>query len=102
MVIGGNPYGVISSLAASPYVHAVDDLRPPLLTRQGQTRRETGTQSQGSPTAAPAARERPVAVSAVRASRSNAVKATLARFTAAVMVLAALALTLGAGIRWGF
>jgi hypothetical protein len=28
------------------------------------------------------------------------VKATLARFTAAVVVLASMALTLGAGIRW--
>jgi hypothetical protein len=30
------------------------------------------------------------------------VKANLARFTVAVMVLASMALTLGAGIRWSF
>jgi hypothetical protein len=30
------------------------------------------------------------------------VKATLARFTVAVMVLASMALTLGAGMRWDF
>lgn len=36
-----------------------------------------------------------------RNHRSNAVKANLARFTVAVMVLASMALTLGAGIRWG-
>jgi hypothetical protein len=32
--------------------------------------------------------------------RSNIVKANLARFTWAVMLLASLALTVGAGMRW--
>jgi len=34
--------------------------------------------------------------------RSRTVKATLARFTVAVTVLASMALTLGAGMRWDF
>ena len=65
--------------------------------RPGQTRREAGTQSQGS-----SSEDRPVA--GVQRSDSifevNPVKAILARFTLAVSLLATLALTLGAGVKW--
>jgi hypothetical protein len=68
-----------------------------MVCRPGQTRRETGTQSQGS-----SSEDSPVA--GVRRSCSiievNLVKAILARFTLALSLLATLALTLGAGVRW--
>ena len=72
---------------------------PPLMVRPGQTRREAGTQSQGSPateTARSPAQERtPDTTLGV-----DVVKANLARFTWALAIVASMALTLGAGIRW--
>jgi hypothetical protein len=72
-------------------------------TCQGQTRREAGTQSQGSPwsTAAKTARLPAKRVPSNSRDEGKIVKQILARFTTVVMVLAALALSLGAGIRWG-
>jgi len=65
--------------------------------RPGQTRREAGTQSQGS-----SSEDRPVAgvQHSARAFEVVSVKAILARFTIAVSLLASLALTLGAGVKW--
>jgi hypothetical protein len=66
--------------------------------RPGQTRREAGTQSQGSsPEDRPAADHR----SHIDPdSKESNVKANLARFTGALALLASLALTIGAGVRW--
>jgi hypothetical protein len=66
--------------------------------RPGQTRREAGTQSQGS-----LHRDRPAAD--LRApspvfGKEYQMKANLARFMQAIMLLGAMALTVGAGIRW--
>ena len=65
--------------------------------RPGQTRREAGTQSQGS-----SSEDSPVA--GVPHNNStlevNTVKANLARFTMALSILATMALTLGAGVKW--
>ena len=62
----------------------------------GQTRRKTGTQSQGSlvdrPATNPGAYQQP--------EKEKPVKANLARFTWALMLLAVMALTIGAGMRW--
>ena len=65
--------------------------------RPGQTRREAGTQSQGS-----SSEDRPVAgvQHSARPFEVNPVKAILARFTLAVSLLATMALTLGAGVKW--
>jgi hypothetical protein len=71
------------------------------LTCQGQTRREAATQSQGSPRSAAGETARLPATRVSTKSRGEAtVKQILARFTSILMVLASLALTLGAGIRW--
>ena len=67
-----------------------DGLRP------GQTRRETGTQSQGS-----SSEDRPVAGTIEGLDQEVVpVKAILARFTVALSLLATMALTLGAGVKW--
>ena len=66
--------------------------------RPGQTRRETGTQSQGSSLGKTA--RLPVAIAGTRNHRGGVVKANLARFTVAVSLLATMALTLGAGLKW--
>jgi hypothetical protein len=65
--------------------------------RPGQTRREAGTQSQGS-----SSEDRPVAgvQHSARSIEVIPVKAILARFTMAVSILATMALTLGAGVKW--
>ena len=65
--------------------------------RPGQTRREAGTQSQGS-----SSEDRPVAGVPHYSSmfEVNPVKAILARFTLVVSLLATMALTLGAGVKW--
>jgi len=65
--------------------------------RPGQTRREAGTQSQGSPPG-----DRPAADPRVSDlhREGDIVKANLARFTWALTLLASLALTVGAGMRW--
>ena len=65
--------------------------------RPGQTRREAGTQSQGS-----SSEDRPVAGVPHQSSTIEVitVKAILARFTLAVSLLATMALTLGAGVKW--
>ena len=75
---------------------------------QGQTHREVGTQSQGS---AVTSADRPAAGStATSGCRGVDVKpnlaqltwavATLARYSWVILILASLALSLGAGIRW--
>jgi hypothetical protein len=65
--------------------------------RPGQTRREAGTQSQGS-----SSEDRPAAGVPHHSSiiEVNPVKAILARFTLVVSLLATMALTLGAGVKW--
>ena len=65
--------------------------------RPGQTRRETGTQSQGS-----SSEDRPVAGGhrGTHNHRGGVVKANLARFTMALSLLATMALTLAAGLKW--
>ncbi len=65
--------------------------------RPGQTRREAGTQSQGS-----SSEDRPVAGVQHKYStiEVSPVKAILARFTLAVSLLATMALSLGAGVKW--
>jgi hypothetical protein len=45
--------------------------------------------------------DRPAAVIGCGLSGGNAVKANLARFTVVLTLLASMALTLGAGFRWG-
>ncbi len=67
-------------------------------SRPGQTRREAGTQSQGSVNFA----GRPVTGLEVRLTlvRYRIVKANLARFTVVLTLLASMALSLGAGIKW--
>ena len=66
--------------------------------RPGQTRREAGTQSQGSSVTEdrPAAEER----TQPKTQKESEVKSILARFTAALALLASMALTVGAGLRW--
>jgi hypothetical protein len=64
----------------------------------GQTCREAGTQSQGCAREGTPPGYRIVGPRTVRGDAF--VKANLARFTRAVMLLASLALTLGAGIKW--
>src|SRR4029079_10740730 len=73
-------------------------LPPPPQSRPGQTRRETGTQSQGSSRHGRPPGRRGNDVWQTR--RSHIVKKYLARFTWAVMLLASMALTVGAGMRW--
>jgi hypothetical protein len=69
------------------------DLRP------GQTRRETGTQSQGSSLRKTA--RLPVAIARdAQPKRGSVVKPNLARFIMAVSLLATMALTLAAGLKW--
>jgi hypothetical protein len=82
-----------------PYGRRGGDVRLPSQARPGQTRREAGTQSQGS---SRTNEERPVAGPTTRPPipRGMNVKANLARFTMAVALLASMALTLGAGMRW--
>ncbi len=67
------------------------------MDRPGQTRREAGTQSQG-PRFAEAARS--PGQRCDLGNEVNDVKANLARFTTALALLATMALSLGAGIRW--
>ena len=66
--------------------------------RPGQTRRESGTQSQGSPIGKTA--RLPEAVAGSPVDEVYVVKANLARFTVALSLLATIALTLGAGLKW--
>ena len=67
--------------------------------RPGQTRRESGTQSQGSPLGKTA--RLPEAVAGTHTvNEVYVVKANLARFTVALSLLATIALTLGAGLKW--
>jgi len=65
--------------------------------RPGQTRREAGTQSQGS-----SPEDRPVA--GIRRPRQtqkeSSVKGNLVRLTWAIALVASMALTVGAGLRW--
>ena len=73
------------------------DLRP------GQTRREAETQSQGSDAGIDRQADRPVAGghgAVLRLEGEQSVKANLARFTWAVAMLAAMALSVGAWMRW--
>ena len=65
--------------------------------RPGQTRREAGTQSQGSSSEDSPAAGVPHHCSTIEVIF---VKAILARFTLAVSLLATMALTLGAGVKW--
>jgi hypothetical protein len=65
--------------------------------RPGQTRREAGTQSQGSHPRPPGCRPES---EYLLVEGSYLVKANLARFTWAVTLLAIMALSLGAGMRW--
>ena len=65
--------------------------------RPGQTRREAGTQSQGS---SPKTARPPRSDRGTFDSKESIVKAILARFTSVVALLAAMALTIGAGVRW--
>jgi hypothetical protein len=75
-----------------------EDEPPPSVHRPGQTRREAGTQSQGS---SPKTARPPIHRCSINGSQKESiVKANLARFTAALALLASLALTLGAGLRW--
>ena len=69
-----------------------------LRDRPGQTRREAGTQSQGSPSGDRPAAE--IGASGIPFREGEPVKANLARFTWAIMLLGSMALTVGAGIRW--
>jgi hypothetical protein len=73
------------------------DERPSLEVRPGQTRRETGTQSQGS-----FQEDRPAAGTTVHTDlhTESLVKSNLARFTWVLALVASMALTLGAGMRW--
>jgi hypothetical protein len=66
--------------------------------RPGQTRRESGTQSQGSSLGKTA--RLPESVTGTQSIEVHAVKANLARFTVAVSLLATMALSLGAGLKW--
>jgi hypothetical protein len=69
------------------------------LHRPGQTRREAGTQSQGSSQR----EDSPVAGSRVNDLRTESlVKTNLVRFTWVLALVASMALTLGAGMRWDF
>ena len=70
-----------------------------LRDRPGQTRREAGTQSQGSPIGDRPAADPRVPSTFLLEGREH-VKANLARFTWAVMLLATMALATGAGMRW--
>jgi hypothetical protein len=87
----------------------------PSLHRPGQTCREAGTQSQGSSDPVPKTARPPVAIDAAWRYEVQTVKANLARFTSSpainwlqarygvvlvLVVLASLALTLGAGQKW--
>jgi hypothetical protein len=67
-------------------------------TRPGQNRREAVTQSQGSAHSA----DGPVAGAGMAklSLEGTLVKANLARFTFALALLASMALSLGAGMRW--
>ena len=65
--------------------------------RPGQTRREAGTQSQGSSSEDRPAAGVPHQISTIEVI---SVKAILARFTMALSILATMALTLGAGVKW--
>jgi hypothetical protein len=86
--LAGSPDSTVWSEA----MFASVDLRP------GQTRRETGTQSQGSSVRKTA--RLPVAIAGMHNHRGGVVKANLARFTVAVSLLATMALTLAAGLKW--
>jgi len=80
-----------------PFVVRTNVLR--FLYRPGQTRREAGTQSQGSSQR----EDRPVAGSRVNDLRTESlVKTNLVRFTWVLALVASMALTLGAGMRWDF
>ena len=73
----------------------------PLNGRPGQIHREVETQSQGSwvvrrKTARPPDQVR------IPHMKESIVKANLARFTTALMLLATMAMSLGAGMRWWF
>ena len=71
------------------------------MDRPGQTRRETGTQSQGSwDTGGATPRQPGCRPDDESLEEVTTVKANLARFTYAVAIIASMALTLGAGIRW--
>jgi hypothetical protein len=67
--------------------------------RPGQTRRETGTQSQGPPSSHGG---RPAAGPPMESAHAEVttVKANLARFTMALVLLASVAMSVGAGMRW--
>ena len=92
----GTPFPLAERLGP-PSVLGEDDKRPTASnTVSGQTRREAGTQSQGSrEPRPPGCRHR----SATRLARCH-VKAKLTRFTTAIALLAMTAMSLGAGMRW--
>ena len=90
------PSGQCWDPTEGPSVPGTDEPRRPIDHRPGQTRREAGTQSQGS-----SSEDRPVAGDQHSLNiRGGSVKAILARFTVAVSLLATMALTLGAGVKW--
>jgi hypothetical protein len=68
--------------------------------RPGQTRREAGTQSQGSSSRKTARLPVGSTKNGRRLLKESNVKANLARFTGALAILASLVLTIGAGYRW--
>jgi len=68
------------------------------MDRPWQTRREAGTQSQGSSLGKTA--RLPVRTMQVVVREVDTVKARLTKLTWALALLASMALTLGAGIRW--
>ena len=75
--------------------------------RPGQTRREAGTQSQGSPETVGETARPPVSAMKVARDRGDDVKAMLANVKAmlayltwTLILLGAIALTVGAGIKW--
>ena len=95
-----HPYPRPMEVLGTPDVRCRNETKvvSPLVDRPGQTRREAGTQSQGSQRG-----DRPAADPGASSSlfgEGEPVKANLARFTWAIMLLGSMALTIGAGIRW--
>ena len=85
--------GRLASVGWTTYVHGCRLARGKPAARRGRKARDLDAATRNGETARLPCRWH-------RKHGSNGVKATLARFTAAVVVLASMALTLGAGIRW--
>ena len=73
-------------------------MAPPPVRCPGQTRREAGTQSQGS--SPPKTARLPSADEPRQTRKESNVKGNLVRLTWALALLASMALTIGAGLRW--